>query len=732
MIAVRFSVLGPLTVVRDGRRVPVPGGKIRAVLATLLLRPNQVVTVDHFAERLWDQRVPRNPRRVLQTNVARLRQSLGLGKLILTEPGGYLARLRADQLDLLRFRHLVEQAGRATAEEEGRLLHEALRLWHGPVCADVESDTLHRIDVPPLAEQRLQVLERRIDADLRAGEHAALTAELRALTAEHPLRERFWAQLMTALYRGGRQAEALDAYRAIAGLLRDELGIDPNAELRRLHHAVLTQERLVLRAARPAPQPASRPTPRQLPADVTAFTGRARELAALDRMSDASAAMVTAITGMAGAGKTALAVHAAHRLAPHFPDGQLFVDLHGHTRGRAPADPADTLARVLGLLGVPGEAIPPQLADRAALYRSVLAGRKMLVVLDDAVGEEQVRPLLPGTGACRVLVTSRRRLLDLDGARTVPVDVLPEADAILLFTRAAGRERLASAPQEAPAEVVRRCGLLPLAIHLAAARLQAHPAWSAGHLLERLREPGRRLGELRAGRRSVAGALELSCRGLAPDGRRAYRLLSLHPGADIVPEAAAALLSTTVAGVSARLERLLELHLLQEPEPGRYRFHELVRAHAAELAAREESEDGRRAALTRLLDHYSRAASAAMDRLYPYEADTRPHPPAPPAAPPAAVPAPDPATAAAWLEDEAATLLALARHAAEHGFPEHVRHLAATLHRCLVTRGRYAEAETLQTRALAAARAAAGRTGEMEALLALGELHHRRDRKSVV
>ncbi|WP_187414717.1 BTAD domain-containing putative transcriptional regulator [Nonomuraea sp. PA05] len=698
MIVVRFSVLGPLAVFRDGRRTAVPGGKIRTVLATLLLRPNEVVTVDHFAERLWDERIPRNPRRVLQTNVARLRQSLDLGELIQTEPGGYLARLRADQLDLLQFRHLVQQADHAAdaGQQEGRLLHEALRLWRGPACADVESDTLHRIDVPPLAEQRLQVLERRIDADLQAGEHAALTAELRALTAEHPLRERFWAQLMTALYRGGRQAEALGAYRTISRLLRDELGIDPNTELRWLHRAVLTQERLVPRAARP--------TPRQLPADVAGFAGRERELAVLDGICDASAAMVTAVEGMAGVGKTALAVHAAHRLAPAFPDGQLFIDLHGHTpagapddlgylHGHAPGDPAGTLGRVLTLLGVPAEAVPRQLADRAALYRSVLAGRKMLIVLDDAAGEDQIRPLLPGAGACRVLVTSRRRLLDLDGARTVPVDVLPEPDAIALFTAAAGAERVAGAPRapdapgtagglgplgvsgapgtrgtaasegaleaagtvgalgtagalgalgtlgvpgalrdarearEAVAEVVRRCGLLPLAIHLAAARLQAHPAWSVRHLLERLESRGRRLSELRAGRRSVAAALDLSYRDLTPAGRRAYRLLGLHPSAEIVPESAAALLSTTVAGASASLERLLELHLLGEPAPGRYRFHELVRAHATERAVREESEEDRRAALTRLFHHYSRAASAAMSRQHPCALDahvTRP------------------------------------------------------------------------------------------------------------
>ncbi|MEV0381491.1 tetratricopeptide repeat protein [Nonomuraea sp. NPDC050643] len=462
-----------------------------------------------------------------------------------------------------------------------------------------------------------------------------------------------------------------------------------------------------------------REAPRQLPVDVPAFVGRARELALLGEVGDAATVVITAIDGMAGVGKTALAVHAAHRLAPRFPDGDLFVDLHGYTQGVAAADPADTLARVLGVLGVPGESIPQHADDRAALYRSVLAGRRMLIVLDNAADEAQVRPLLPGVGGCVVLVTSRRRLVGLDDARTVSVDVLPLADAIALFTQTAGAERVAGAARDEPAEVVRRCGLLPLAIRLAAARLKAHPAWSVGHLLERLEEHRRRLGELRAGQRSIAAALDLSYRELGEAERRAYRLLGLHAGVDIAPEAAAALLDTTPAQAGRSLDRLLEAHLLQEPVPGRYRFHDLIRAHAATTAAGEEPEADRRAALTRLLDHYSRAASAAMDRLYPYEADTRPRPPSGTAS------MPDVAAATAWLDAELANLLALA----QHGLPGHVLHLSATLHRCLFTRGRYAEAEGLHTRALSVARATADRLGEAEALIALGEISRMQSRR---
>ncbi|MFI6817740.1 AfsR/SARP family transcriptional regulator [Nonomuraea sp. NPDC050328] len=751
MTARRFSVLGPVTVARDGRHTSVPGGKARTLLAALLLRPNQVVLPRHLAERLWDGDPPPNPRRALQVNVARLRRSLDLSEVIMTVPGGYVARVGRGELDLLDFQRLTQEAAlAATPVLERRLLREALALWRGPACSDVESGTLHRLDVQPLAEQRLQALERRVELGLQLGEGADLVAELRNLTAGHALPERLWGRLMTALDQDARGAAAagagedqalgalLRAWRERALLTQDQLaertGLNVRT-VRRLESGQLRRPRpasirlisealdldpsetsILTRSPSPVP---SRTTPRQLPADVVAFVGREREMAALDHPG--AGARIVAIDGMAGVGKTALAVHAAHRLAPGFPDGDLFLDLNGFSRGMTPADPADTLARVLGLLGLPGESIPQHAEDRAALYRSVLAGRRMLLVLDNAAGEDQVRPLLPGAGDCLVLITSRRRLTGLDEARTVTVDVLPEAEAIALFTGTAGRERLADAPSEAVAEVVRRCGLLPLAIQLAAARLKAHPVWSVSDLLERLTAHERRLGELQSGQRSVAAALVLSYRELTPAERRAYRLLGLHPGADIGFEAAAA---TLAAGTDTMtlLERLLELNLLQERVPGRYRFHDLVRAHAAETAAAEEPEPDRRAALTRLLDHYGQAASAAMDRLYPYEADLRPHPATD------TIPLPSEAAAIAWLEAELANLLALARYAAEHGFPSHIRHLSGTLHQCLRTRGRYAEAEALLTRALTAALAVSDRTGEMEALLGLGEIRHAQSR----
>ncbi|PRX67703.1 DNA-binding SARP family transcriptional activator [Nonomuraea fuscirosea] len=628
MTTVRFSVLGPLTAVQDGTPVPVTVGKLRVLLATLLLRPNEVVPADLLAERLWGRRAPVNPRKVLRTYVVRLRQTLDLRDVIVTMPDGYLVRLRTDQLDLLRFRALLHEAGQAGDPlTERRLLHEALALWRGPVGAGVASETLQQIDVPPLAELHVHTLERRIELDAGLGEHASLVAELQALTTEHPFRERLWAQLMTALYRTGRQAEALETYRTVFRLLQDELGIAPNAELRRLHQAMLAQSPVVARDDLSDPPPPV--PPRQLPAGVPAFVGRADELTALTAgrdaatvMGDAAATGVAAITGaaavtgdaavtvsvidgMPGVGKTALAVRAAHLLAPHHPGGQLFLNLRAHSQDDPPLDPADALDRLLRALGLPGEHVPERLDDRAGLYRSLLAERRVLVVLDDAASEAQVRPLLPGGGGCHVLITSRRRLSGLDVTHALSLDPLPAADAITLFARTAGAGRVAGSPRHLLAAVVEHCGRLPLAIRVTAARLRSHPTWRLTHLLDRLGDPRQ---PLRAGQRSVTAALDLSYRNLDEPQRQAYRLLGLNPAADHAVGAAAALMDAHPVRTERLLEQLLDAHLIEEPAPGHYRFHHLVRAHATQAAATVNASE-RRAALARLLAHHARLAS---------------------------------------------------------------------------------------------------------------------------
>jgi tetratricopeptide (TPR) repeat protein/transcriptional regulator with XRE-family HTH domain len=476
----------------------------------------------------------------------------------------------------------------------------------------------------------------------------------------------------------------------------------------------------ILRGPSDALPPPPGAVPRQLPAPPPAFTGRVAESADLERIPDVSTVVITSIDGMAGIGKTALAVHAAHRMAGHFPDGQLFLDLHGYTEGVAPVEPGDALDRMLRALGVPGDQIPGDLDDRAALYRSRMAGRKVLVLLDNAASEAQVAPLLPGTPGCLVVVTSRRRLVGLDQTRVVSLDVLPLRDAVALFVSAAGDGRTAGASAEALVEVVELCGRLPLAVRIAAARLRARPAWSVENLVERLRDQRHRLVELEAGSRSVAAALESSCRDLDPQLRRAYRLLALHPGGELERYAAAALLDADPSDTGRLIEQLVDAHLLQEPAPGRFGFHDLVRDHARATAIRDEGEPDRRAAITRLLDHLRHAASAAMDVAYPHERSRRPDLPRVRTPAPAF---PDPVRAGAWIERELPNLVAAAQHAAEHGWPEHASHLGTTLHRYLYDHGRACEAWTLHQHALAAARAAGDGRGEADALVLLGKVH---------
>jgi tetratricopeptide (TPR) repeat protein len=479
------------------------------------------------------------------------------------------------------------------------------------------------------------------------------------------------------------------------------------------------------------------PVPRQLPADVAGFTGRSAELAALDRLpgcgrAAAAEPVVVAVTGAAGVGKTALVVHAAHRLANRFPDGQVFIDLHGFTAGVGPVGPGAALDRLVRGLGVASERIPAELDDRAALWRSVLAGRRLLVVLDNAATEDQVRPLLPGAPGCVVLVTSRRRLTGLAASHPLPLDLLPATDALALFARAAHPAGSAGAPPELAAGLVELCGRLPLAIQISAARMRAHPAWSVADLAERLRDQNGRLLELAddAGPRSVAAALAVSYQQLTTGEQDLYRRLGRHPGADIDRYATAALLDTSPSRAERLLHRLLDGHLLQEPTPGRYTLHDLVRAHARQLAgAGPGSRGGRgwsarrrhRAVLTRLLDYYRHTAAAAMDTAYPYERDRRPR------VPPARSPVPDladPAAAAGWLDRELPNLLAVARHAAGSGWPEYACQLSALLHRHLRTRARYPEAEELHRLALTTRH----RSGELDALIGLGRVHQMRGR----
>jgi tetratricopeptide (TPR) repeat protein len=725
-----FLLLGPVEFRAAGRSVPLGGARQRSVVAALAADAGGPVPVDTLIDRVWGQAPPSRVRHALHVYITRLRGILRFEAADAAPPrvplrsGGYLLDVDPDCVDLHRFRRLLGQAGDHECPDRQRatLLDGALALWRGPPLAGVPGEWAGR------ARQgwQLQQLDAAVawaQACLRLGDPGTPLARLAQLAGEHPTVESLAAALMRALCATGRPSDALAHYDRLRRLLAEELGTDPGPELQRLHRQILNGG-----PAAPAPpvtSPSAPAAPRHLPAPPQAFTGRASELSDLDRIHDASTVVIAAIDGMAGIGKTALAVHAAHRIADRYPHGQLFIDLHGYTQGVAPIEPAEALDHLLRALGMPGTQIPASLDQRAALYRSRLADQQMLIVLDNAATETQVQPLLPGSPGCLVLITSRRRLAGLDHTHTLSLDTLPTPDAVTLLLHTAGEDRLAGHQPELLTELVDLCGRLPLAIRIAAARLRSHPTWSLAHLVARLRDRQHRLGELEAGQRSVTAALDLSYQHLSPDQQQAYRLLGLHPGPEFDPYATAALLDSHLRPAGRVLDQLLEAHLLQEPTPGRYRFHDLTRAHAAHTATGDHPAPTPDAALGRLLDYYRHTVSAAMDAAYPYEREHRRQ------VPPARTLGPeliDPAAALAWLDTELPNLHAAVRSVTDHGRPAYLLHLSAILHLHLLSRGRYHDAETLHQQALATAAAVGDQAGQLNALVGLGDIHWRQGR----
>ena len=472
-VVLDFRVLGPAEVTADGRPVPLGGSRPLIVLAGLLLRANRVVPVDELGRWLWnDDR--RRSKGALQTYVLRLRRALGDQVAIRTESGGYLIELDDDLLDLTRFRALAVRGKAAMDRGESRraAVHfaEALAQWRGPALLNVESDALHRDEAGQLAEERLRVREQWADALLEVGEYGTVVPELARLTRENPLRERLHEQLMTALYRSGRQAEALEVYRRISGVLADELGLDPGPSLQRTRQAILTGAGDPVARYRLGVEPQ---VPHQLPADLRTFSGRECDLKALHALlpeaADAGASTpIASVEGMGGIGKTTLAVHFAHEIADRFPGGQVYLNLRGYGPC-APVEPSAALEAMLTALGVPCEAIPGDLDGRAASWRTHTAGRRLLVVLDNANRTEQVRPLLPGPG-CFVVITSRwqlRALVATHGAHRIALEELGDEDAVALLAATIGFDRVARDPAAAE-RFVRYCGGLPLAIRILA------------------------------------------------------------------------------------------------------------------------------------------------------------------------------------------------------------------------------------------------------------------------
>ncbi len=728
--SVWFGLLGPLSAQLEETELAVPP-RLRSLLAALLLKSGRTVPVTTLAEWVWNGHPTPNAAVTLRSYAKRLRLALGpAGTRIVTRNGSYLINVAEHELDLLRFEGLVGSARlafRARAwQHASDLLTEALGLWRGEPLADIPSELLRAGEASRLDQMRLQALEWRIDADIQLGYPAALVPELESLIREQPFREVFRAQLMLVLYRSGRQAEALAAYHQARQMLVDALGVEPGAELQELHQQILNGDLAAPARAtsRLAPGGAGSSVPRQLPASVRHFVGRADDLGELTGLLDpgtrqaSRAAVISAIGGTAGVGKTALAVHWAHQVADRFPDGQLYVNLRGYDPGQ-PMLPAEALAGFLLALGVPGPDIPPGLDERAALYRSLLSRRRIIVVLDNASEAEQVRPLLPGTASCVAVVTSRDSLAGLvakDGALRLDLDVLPLDDAVSLLRALIGR-RVQVEPGLAAA-LAMQCCRLPLALRIAAEIAIARPVAQLADLIAELGDE-RRLdlldasGDARAAMRAV---FSWSYRHLSPGAARAFRLVGQHPGTSFDSCALAALAGLTIKEARHMLDCLARAYLIHPAGLGRYGMHDLLRIYARDLAAIEDLKHEFHAALGRVLDYYLQNAAAAAETLFPAE---RHRPYIGRSADVISVIPADPAAARAWLDGERANLVAVVSHAAEHNWPGHAAGLAAILHRYLDKGGYYTEAAIIHNCARRAARGARDRAGEATALVNL-------------
>jgi DNA-binding SARP family transcriptional activator/tetratricopeptide (TPR) repeat protein/DNA-binding XRE family transcriptional regulator len=683
-----LSALGPLEAWGDGTPLSLGPPTRRAVLALLLMEPGALVRPDTIIDVLWRDSPPRTAVGLVQAHVSRIRRLLnsqnrsgGNAGVIDSVRGAYRLSLSAREVDLLAFRDLAARAAAARASGDDLTAVEcyehAVSLWRGEPLADVDVLWGHP-GITALRQELAGVLLRYAEVAGALGQHDRVLPRLQALADAEPLNEPAHASLMIALAGSGQQAAAVRVHEDVRTRLDRELGLYPGEELAAAYARVLRQD---IRAgnrgrapARPPALPATAPVvPRQLPAAPRCFTGRCAELAVLSALVErvlghASGVVIAAVTGMAGIGKSALAVHWAHQVARHFPDGQLFVNLRGSGPSGTPVMPTDAVRGFLTALGVPRARIPLDTDGQAALYRSLLADRRMLIVLDNAQDAEQIRPLLPGSPGCLVLVTSRNRLTGLaaaEGAHLITHGVLTEARSQDLLAVHLGAERVKAEPV-AVSELIALCGGLPLALCDVAARAVARPSLPLAALAAEMRDVRRRLDVLETGEpaTSVRMVFSWSRAKLGDRASRMFRLLGIHPGPDITSSAAASLAGLPREHAYLALAELCDEHLLTEYVPGRYICHDLLRSYAVEEAMTRDSESDRRAAVHRMLDHYLRAASLASSFLYPYHGEV-----------PRSRPQPGvmleeiggPAQAAEWFESEQHVLLAMIGQAAEDG-----------------------------------------------------------------
>ena len=728
-VNLEFSILGPIEVRRDGDPVAISSRRVRTLLATLLLGAGEVVPLERTVLAIWGERRPLTARSQLHHCVSVLRQVLGGPEQVVTHPTGYSISIGAGGLDALLFDQYLTQAraGSADAATAAGLLRSALALWRGPALFGSDSAVV-REGASLLDERRLQATEELADCELALGRHREIVADLQERLREAPTRERLAGQLMLALYRSGRQVEALEVYRRLrADLVRDQ-GLDPGAELQRLHGMILAGEQidppatgaetLPVPAGQPGPIEAeARPRPGgglfQLPPAPADFTGRGAAVSSLEALLTGSSGglPIAVISGVPGAGKSTLALQVAHRLRDKFPDGQIHLDMYGMRPDAV--EPHAALGRCLRALGVASTAQSDDVEERAAQYRDQLADRRMLVVIDDVRSAADVRSLLPGSPECAVLITSRHRLPELDGAHHVQIATFSPEEAVALLGRLVGAARITAEPACA-AELVTQCGLLPLAVRVAGARLAVRPGWRLSRLSARLRDEAGRLDELAAGDLGVRASLALTYRALPEPARRLFRLISLLAASTVPALAAAAALDAGLKQAETLLEQLVDVSLfdtVDEPDgESRYRMHDLIRLYGRERAAEEDSAEARQAALGRMIGAWVARAEDADDELGTRTLAVirsgaprwRPAPGGPAAA----------AAGEPWFRAERLTLPVIIRQAADLGLTAAAWHLAAAVQSYLELHGEHDEALVCHQVALDACRRDGDKLGE--------------------
>lgn len=729
-----FRVLGLLEV-RGLGPILLTARRQQVVLAVLLLNANRVVSLPSLVHALWGSTPPATARAQIQSCVSVLRRSFcaaGLGERIMTRGAGYIIDVAPAELDLRVFEDLVVRGRSALAAREPAraraAFRQALALWRGDPLDGIDSATVHANRVRIL-ERRVEVLEDCIDAELQLGLHCEVVGEIADLAAEHPLRERLVGQLMTALHRGGRRAEALDMYRQVRRRFVEELGLEPSPFVRRLHQDILTDGADPGRAESAARQAGiAGAVPRMLPARTPCFTGRAELLGGLRRRlvedRGPGAALVAVIAGRAGVGKSAAAIEAAHLLAGDFPDGQLYARMTDGV-GRA-ENTADVLERFLRVLGFGTAEIPADLDSRAALYRSAIAGRRTLAVVEDAVDEAQVRPLVPGTPSSRLIVTTRARTADLPGSVSFELDVLDAQGGLDLLAAVLGRSRVAAEPEEA-GELIELCGGLQLALAIVAGRLHARPYWTFAHVVGMLRAETTRLDQLSHKEASVRASMQRGYRDLPPVARRLYARLALLSPGSYGAWLSAPLLDLDPASASDALELLVDARLVDvvggAGAETRYRLHELARIHARERLLADEPTGEQAAALHRVLGAWLCLADEALQRQgggWLGQPGTAPRWPVAPTVSSGLL-----ADPSAWYERERPAILAAVRQAAEANAAAYCRDLALCAAELSEGWHRFADWQDCAEHALLAARRAGDRTWEAVMQYVLGEAHRR-------